>query len=165
MKRFILPSFLTLTFFLAACSAATPTAAQVPDQPASTFSESTSTSEDEPNALADLLRTDSQGAVTIAVTPLDLSDSADMIDFEISLNTHSVDLSMDLATLATLTTDTSISVQAIGWDAPRGGHHVSGKLTFPATKDGKSILEGAGKLTLTIIDVDVPSRIFEWQLK
>jgi hypothetical protein len=42
---------------------------------------------------------------------------------------------------------------------------VEGKLIFPATKDGKPILEGATKLTLTIVNVDAPTRIFEWELK
>lgn len=81
------------------------------------------------------------------------------------MDTHSVDLSMDLATLSTLTTDTGFTVQAALWDAPRGGHHVRGKLVFPAVQDGKPILEGAGKLTLTITNVDAPSRIFEWDLE
>ncbi|MBI5839831.1 MAG: hypothetical protein HZB19_06990 [Chloroflexi bacterium] len=86
-------------------------------------------------------------------------------EFDGALNTHSVDLSMDLTTLATLTTDSGITVQATTWDAPRGGHHVEGKLVFPATKDGKPILAEAGKITLTTINVDVPSRVFEWELK
>lgn len=64
-----------------------------------------------------------------------------------------------------LTTDTGISVDATLWDAPRAGHHVEGTLIFPATKDGKPILEGATKIKLTIINVDVPSRIFEWDSK
>lgn len=51
------------------------------------------------------------------------------------------------------------------WDAPRGGHHVEGKLIFPATQNGNSILDGATKLTLTITNVDAPTRIFEWELK
>ena len=72
---------------------------------------------------------------------------------------------MDLATLSTLTADTGISVNATLWDAPLGGHHVRGKLIFPSTKDGKSIIEGATKLTLTIINVDAPTRVFEWELK
>jgi hypothetical protein len=38
-------------------------------------------------------------------------------------------------------------------------------LIFPATLNGKSILDGAGKLTLTIMDVDAPSRTFEWSLQ
>ena len=113
----------------------------------------------------EMTRTDQQGAVIVEVTPLNLGTPADTFEFDIVMNTHSIDLSMDLATLATLTTDTGVSVQATAWDGPRGGHHVSGKLIFSSMKNGKSILEGTTKLTLTILNVDVPSRVFEWDLK
>ncbi len=76
------------------------------------------------------------------------------------MNTHSVNLSMDLASLSTLTSDTGLSVQGSNWDAQPGGHHVSGKLIFPASVDGKLILQGAKKVTLTVKDVDAPQRIF-----
>lgn len=158
MKRFLLPILLTITLFLAACSAATPTAVQAPTQPATVAAEPASSS-------TDLARSDAQGAVTVSVTPLNLSNPSDQLEFDISLETHSFDLSMDLATLATLTTDSGLTVQATTWDAPRGGHHVQGKLIFPATQDGKSILEGTSKLTLTITNVDAPTRVFEWQLQ
>jgi len=157
MKRFALPALLTLSLVLAACSA---TAAPLPSdpQPAPVSTVSASPS-------ANLTRSDGQGSVTMDVTPLNLSNPSDKLEFNVVLNTHSGDLSMDLATLATLTTDTGVSVQAASWDAPRGGHHVEGKLIFPALKDGKSILNGAGKLTLTIRNLDAPSRVFEWQLR
>lgn len=162
MKRFLLPALLTLTILiLAACA---------PSQ-ANTNS-SSGTSQSGPQAAsasssgsASLTRSDGQGAVTVDVTPLNLNNPSDQLEFDVAMNTHSVDLSMDLATLATLTTDTGVTVQATKWDAQPGGHHVSGKLIFPVAKDGKSILYGATKLTLTIIKVDAPSRVFEWQLK
>jgi len=109
--------------------------------------------------------TDNQGAVTVIVKPIDLGDRDQQLKFEVALETHSVDLSMDLADLATLTTDTGLTVQAIEWDAPRGGHHVSGTLSFPSSVEGKAILEGASKLTLTIKDVDAPERAFAWDIK
>ena len=164
MNRFILPIFLTLTLFLSACSAGTSASNQTAPKPASVSTESSSSGNDA-NTSADLLRSDAQGSVTVEVTPLDLSNLSDKLEFDVSLNTHSVDLSVDLATLATLTTDTGITVQASLWDAPRGGHHVEGKLVFPSMKDGKSILDGARKLTLTIVNLDTSSRTFEWQLK
>ncbi|HEY5730982.1 MAG TPA: hypothetical protein VIS72_13085, partial [Anaerolineales bacterium] len=117
------------------------------------------------NVDRDMTRIDEQGMVIVEITPLNMGTPSDTLQFDVVLNTHSVDLSMDLATLATLTTDTGITLQATIWDAPRGGHHVSGKLIFPGLQDGKSILEGASKLALTIVDVDVPVRIFEWELK
>jgi hypothetical protein len=108
--------------------------------------------------------TDEQGAVIVEVAPRDLAEGASQIEFEVSLNTHAVDLSFDLAQLSTLTTDTGLVVPASMWDAPLGGHHVSGTLMFPSTLDGTAVLENARTLTLTIVDVDAAVRTFEWQL-
>ncbi len=158
MNRWFVSLTLVFGFLLAACASrgSAASAAQAP-----------STEVPVNAAATDLKRTDGQGMVTVEVTPLNLDNAADTVtlDFDVAMNTHSVDLSMDLAQLATLTTDTGVSVQATKWEATPGGHHVSGKLTFPATLDGKGVLEGASKLTLTIVNLDAPSRVFEWQLK
>lgn len=159
MKLGIVSLLLALAITLTACSAATPTSDEAALQPAGVSAEPAQTGG------GDLTRTDQQGAVTVEVTPLNLDASADTLEFDVVLDTHSVELSMDLASLATLTTETGLTVPAARWDAPSGGHHVSGKLIFPATKDGKSILEGASKLTLAILNVDAASRVFEWELK
>ena len=175
MKRYYIPAIIILTITLTACSVAS-TAPQANPQPAS-VSTAIPTPTDDPailptlfpnmnvNANKDMTRLDEQGMVVVEITPLNLGTPAETLNFDVVLNTHSVDLSMDLAALATLTTDTGVSVQAISWDAPRGGHHVSGKLIFPSIQEGKSIIEGASKLTLTILNLDVPSRIFEWELR
>jgi hypothetical protein len=173
MRRFLIHALLFNALILAACS----TAASPPEtdpQPAP-VSNLTPTPTDDPALIptlfpnatgnSDVARIDEQGAVVVEVSPLNLGTPADTLDFSVTMNTHSVDLSMDLATLSTLITDTGVSVQATLWDAPRGGHHVEGRLIFPATKDGKSVLEGATKLTLTVRNVDAPSRVFEWELK
>lgn len=107
---------------------------------------------------------DDQGAVTVAITPVDLGQEATSLAFEVVMDTHSVDLGMDLATLAMLTTDNGRTVTATLWDAVPGGHHVSGLLTFPAVVEKTAVLEGATELTLTITDVDAPSRTFTWSL-
>ena len=167
MKRLALPFILILALSLTACATATP-ANPTPTQPvpvSPTASVTATSPADNTTASSDLARSDEQGAVTVAVIPLNLTSAGDTLEFDIALNTHSVDLSMDLATLATLSTDTGITVQPTLWDAPRGGHHVEGKLIFPAMVDGKSILEGTSILTLTIANLDVPSRVFEWQLQ
>jgi hypothetical protein len=72
---------------------------------------------------------------------------------------------VDLETLSILTTDTSVTVQATTRDVPLGSHHAEGKLIFPSAKDGKPIFKGATKLTLTIVNLDAPTRVFEWELK
>ena len=106
---------------------------------------------------------DAQGSVTVMVTAQNIDTSADTIEFSVAMDTHSVDLNMDLALLATLTADTGLTVNGMGWDGPLGGHHVEGTLSFPASVNGESVLDGANMLTLTIRDVDAPERIFSWQ--
>ena len=155
MKRFLIPSLLILALTLAACSA---TPAPLPSDPAPASASSGNSAAQFDSAM----RTDGQGAIIFEITPINLNTPAETIEFDIVLTTHSIDLGMDLATLATLTADTGVVVQATLWDAPRGGHHVAGKLIFPSTVDGKPFLDGATKLTLTIVNVDAPSRVFEW---
>lgn len=134
-----------------------------PENPEST-EEILESTEAAPSFMEDLVRNDEQGQITVAVTPLNLTNPGETLEFEVGLNTHSVDLSMDLAPMATLTTDTGASVQASQWDAPSGGHHASGKLVFPSVVNGKPFLEGAKELTLTIVGLDVPERVFWWEL-
>lgn len=164
MRQFFLPLLLTLTLVLAACAPAQASTDQANPEPASVSTEAASLSGNEAGASTDLTRIDQQGAVIVEVTPLNLDNPSDQVEFDVVMDTHSVDLSMDLAMLATITTNTGITVKATLWDAPRGGHHVTGKLIFPAANDGKSILEGATKLTLTIVNLDAPSRVLEWEL-
>lgn len=115
--------------------------------------------------VAGLVRTDEQGAVQISVTPLNLVDPGETLDFEVIMNTHSVELGMNLAELATLSTDSGQMVTARAWDAPSGGHHVEGKLQFPSSVDGKLLLKGATRVTLSLRDIDAPERVFTWELK
>lgn len=112
-------------------------------------------------------RSDEQGSVTFAVVPLNLDAPSETIDFEVTMDTHSVELSWDLAAQSTLTTDTgpgTAGVTGISW--PSGsGHHFVGTLSFPAqTADGQPLLEGANAVTLTIRDAGVAERTFEWEL-
>lgn len=109
-------------------------------------------------------RIDSQGAVVVEVTPIDL-DAGNELRFQVQLNTHSVDLSMDLSALAELETDLGGRVPAVSWDGPAGGHHVSGTLVFPAQVDGQWILAGARQLTLVLRSIDSIERRFVWELE
>ena len=171
MKRFALPLILILV--LAACAPSQiatepptlPPFDQAQDKPATvSLTEVAPASGSDTNSASELTRLDEQGAVIVEITPLNLDTSADNLEFDVAMNTHSVDLSMDLATLSVLSTDTGVTIQAVKWDATPGGHHVEGKLIFPAANDGASVLEGASKLTLTITNLDAPTRVFEWEL-
>jgi len=152
------PLFLLLAFvlILSACVPKVPVPATGVLAPASgSAAEDASTS---------LVRTDQQGAVVVEVTPLNLDTPGQTLDFQVALNTHSVNLNMDFARLASLSTDNGNSVQAIAWEGPQGGHHLTGTMQFPATENGKSLLDGAARVTLTLKGVDAPERVFSWDL-
>ncbi len=101
----------------------------------------------------------------MAVTPIGLNrETNDTLDFEVSMNTHSVDLSMDLAQLSILETNVGATVSARSWSGG-SGHHVRGLLVFPASAlDGTSFVERASRIILTIRDVDALERVFIWDL-
>lgn len=168
-QKFLLLVVLS-TILLAACTtSAVPTEEQIPQAlPTITSSLPTvlpATPYYPPTAVQnDLSRTDEQGVVVVIVTPLNLDQSAETLDFDVALDTHSIDLSMDLAQMAELSTDKGVVIKPIKWDAPMGGHHVAGTLSFPAKMDGISVLAGATTLTITMKDVAAPERIFTWQM-
>jgi len=112
-----------------------------------------------------LSRVDRQGEVEVVVTPMDIGDGSDgVIRFEVTMNTHSVDLSMDLARLSNLATDLGVRLDAESWTGG-SGHHVSGQLDFPEyTPDGTPLIGDAKEIILTIRDIDAPERVFVWQL-
>ncbi|MFH1185998.1 MAG: hypothetical protein V1755_13320 [Chloroflexota bacterium] len=160
----------TATLLLAACTNAVAAKPPNVNPPSTAMAAPTATSPlPSPTAArwpsGDMTRVDEQGNVVVEVTPLNLKEASEALEFEVVMNTHSVDLTMDLAALASLTTDTGSRALAVSWDGSPGGHHVAGKLIFFIVRDGKSLLEGATTLTLTIIDVYAPSRTFEWDLQ
>jgi hypothetical protein len=98
--------------------------------------------------------------VTVDVKPMQFA-AGKPAKFEVSMNTHSVDLGVDLIAVSTLTDDQGKEYRPVSWDGPGpGGHHRSGVLEFPA-------LEGTPKsVTLVIRDIaKVPERVFQWDLQ
>lgn len=157
-----IPFVLIFILILAGCSGDTPTEVSLPD----VSGEGNQVEQIAPQLETSLgTLTDEQGAVSVAVTPLDLAAAdGETLAFEVSMNTHSVDLSMELAALATLTTNDGRQVAATVWDAQPGGHHVTGVLYFPALVEGAPVLDEASQIILIIRDVDVPERVFTWQI-
>jgi hypothetical protein len=109
-------------------------------------------------------QTNEGGQVTIAAT---LQGSGAPTVFTIAMNTHAVELDgYDLKQLAVLRIDGGREVQPSSWDAPKGGHHRSGTLTFPATDaDGKPLIaSGTRTIELIIRNVaGVPERVLAWR--
>ncbi len=103
----------------------------------------------------------SEGGVTVGVTPLNLSPDSAAWDFEISLSTHSIDLSQDLMVVSELIANNGKIYKPYLWEGdPPGGHHRSGILKFkPITPQSESI-------QIRITDIgDIPVREFKWSIK
>lgn len=92
------------------------------------------------------------GAVRVEVAPLTAST------YEITLNTHSVDLDFDFKEIVTLVDNNGIKYQPVSWSGDRGGHHLNGKLQF-STIDPR-----AKSITLTIRDIEDEVLSLEWML-
>lgn len=106
-------------------------------------------------------KTSEQAAVTVEVTPVDLSQQASEWKFDVVLNTHSVELNQDMAQVAALVDDQGKQYQPLAWEgAAPGGHHREGSLIFkPITPTPKS-------LELKISNIgDAGVRSFAWQIQ
>lgn len=83
--------------------------------------------------------------------------------FDVTLETHSVDLdALDLSD-ATLRNDRGDTLAAEPWAAAKGGHHREGTLVFKG--DATTFFAGARSVDLIILGVGgVPERILRWEL-
>jgi F420-0:gamma-glutamyl ligase len=103
----------------------------------------------------------SQGGVSVAVTPMELAADAELWSFKVVLDTHSQDLSDDLAASAVLLDGQGRESRPIAWEgAAPGGHHREGVLKFNTFRPTPETVE------LRIARPGEPSaRAFRWQLK
>jgi hypothetical protein len=110
---------------------------------------------------AETVQVSDQAGVTVKVTWAGTSAGA---EFQVVLDTHSVDLDgLDLAG-ATLRNDRGERVSDAAWDAPKGGHHRAGALRFRG--NAAPLLAGARWIELVIPNVaDVPERVLRWQVE
>ena len=85
--------------------------------------------------------------------------------FTVTMDTHSIDLdSYDLSKMVVLKADGREALP-LKWDAPKGGHHRKGMLTFSdKALDGAPLIgPGTRNLELVIYDVaGIPERAFKW---
>lgn len=90
--------------------------------------------------------------VEFQVTPLSMNE------FQIVMDTHSVDLDFDLTEISTLYDDAGNASKPVKWDGSEpGGHHRSGILKFSAINNkAKSI---------KLVVMDSTRREFNWNLK
>ena len=98
--------------------------------------------------------------VTVKVTAKSIGLVGSRWEFAVVLDTHSADLSDDLAQSAILTTDDGRTFRPSGWlGAPPGGHHREGVLAF----DVPAPLPGWIELRIDRQGESAP-RTFRWQL-
>jgi YHS domain-containing protein len=104
-------------------------------------------------------KADNQKRVKVKVTPQEIRFD-EPVQFKITFDTHSVDLSFDLIAISSLELDDNLVLRPVKWDgAAPGGHHRSGVLVF------KSIPKETKFLKLTLENVaGVPERTFVWGL-
>lgn len=115
-----------------------------------------------PAAAAELgTQKSSDGGVTVAVTPQNLSAGAGNWDFKIVLDTHSGDLNDDLMKTAVLLDGTGAKYTPVAWDgAAPGGHHREGVLRF------KPLAAPTQAIELRIARAgEAKPRVFNWQIK
>lgn len=98
------------------------------------------------------------GAVTVIASWLaDPTPTA-----RVALDTHSVDLDgFDLTQLARVRLDGGAWIPATTWDAPKGGHHRSGTLSFGSLDP--QAFASARVIELEVRDVAVPSHLLRWE--
>ena len=105
-------------------------------------------------------RSSSERGVTVKVSAKSVGQPGSPWEFAVVLDTHSADLSDDLAQSATLTTDDGRTFKPTGWlGAPPGGHHREGVLVFDVPAPRPGVIE---------LRIDRPGesapRTFRWQL-
>ncbi len=99
------------------------------------------------------------GSVTVEVKPVAVA-VGQPIEFQVAMNTHSVDLSNDMVASSVLEDNAGNEYKPTAWDGPPGGgHHRSGTLKFDALKTKPQ------SLTLIIKGIaGVADRTFKWDL-
>lgn len=81
-------------------------------------------------------QTDSEGSVTVKVTPENISNDKKNWQFKVVLDTHTGSLDEDLTRSAELTDENGIKQLPLSWEgSPPGGHHREGVLKFPAFQE------------------------------
>lgn len=151
-KRFVLIlSVLSVVALSAGCSALNPIPTAQVVQPMRSGN-SDSVSEFQPQTVEG-------GSVTVTAQPLNLKAGAPP-EFDIAMNTHSVDLADDLLQAVVLRDDSGKEYAPLAWEGPSaGGHHREGVIRFdPLPIKTKTV-------TLIVRNVaGIAERVFKWNM-
>ncbi len=107
------------------------------------------------------MQENTEGPVRVAVTPQDLSKSADDWRFAVQFNTHIMPITQDMLAVSSLSDGKTAGEKPAAWEGdPPGGHHRRGVLVF------KPIEPMPATVTLHIREVGgVADRAFTWNLQ
>lgn len=97
------------------------------------------------------------GAVEVEVTPSKLEPGKEMV-FELSFNTHSVDLSYDFTKLIRAEDESGNVYGVTDWTGGNGGHHLRGTVELEALSND------AKKVILIVKGIDDAEAEYEWEL-
>ncbi len=99
--------------------------------------------------------------VTVVVSPRAITPESQTVDFEITLDTHSVELDADLSAEAKIITDSGAPLAALSFEGdPPGGHHRRGVLRMPLPNPLPN------QLVLVLPRMGAAQeRVFTWALK
>ena len=146
-RRALPASLVAIVVLAAACSSSTPSVSGPP-----------SPSVSRPSGVQ--TQASDGGQVTVVV---DWAGPATGAVFDVTLDTHSVDLDALELRDAVLRNDRGETLGARPWAAPKGGHHRRGTLTFDG--DGAPFLAGARWIELVVRGVgDLPERTLRWEV-
>ena len=109
-----------------------------------------------------VVQSNEAGSVAIEVQWVKVEGNS--LVFKVAMDTHSVALDQyDLGKLAVLRDDTGKEYRPVSWDAPPGGHHLEGRLTFPLPD---SVSQGKTKYVEIVIRnvAGIEERVLRWEL-
>ena len=152
---------LVLGATIAACTGATSPPAGITNPSAGTANQSAGpVASGSPESADPATQRNEGGQVTAVAT---WTGPAVGVVFDITLDTHSIDLDqLDLVD-ATVRNDRGETLTARPWAAPAGGHHREGILTFDG--NAEKFLAGAQWMELVLVGVgDVPERTLRWEV-
>lgn len=103
-------------------------------------------------------KTGEQAAVTVTVTPVNISSQREEWEFDVLMNTHSVELDQNILKISALVDNQGKEYKPIRWDgAEAGGHHREGVLIFNRISPFPKSVE------LKISEIGSVVRSFKWQ--
>ncbi len=157
-KRLVLAiSLLMLAVIIAGCSSGF-----VPAGKDGAYSSTPASSASSDGPTNGRVQSNTGGSVTIDVEWIKAED--DSLIFDVSMNTHSVDLDQyDIGQLAILRDNTGKEYHPVSWDSAPGGHHRRGTLSFPLPD---SLNQGSTSyIEIVIQDIaGINERVLKWEL-